>query len=108
MAFTSFVFLQMVNALVVRSGDRSVFNRFSVTNRTFWYAVGGVVAAQVLIVVIPFLQNVFGTTSLTGEQWAVVVVSTLPLLVLAELATLVGRFRRHRRPRELAPAAVSS
>ena len=108
MAFTSFVFLQMVNALVVRSGDRSVFNRFSVTNRTFWYAVGGVIAAQVLIVVVPFLQNVFGTTSLTGEQWAVVVVSTLPLLVLAELATLVGRFRRHRRPRELAPAAVSS
>ncbi len=89
MAFTSFVFLQMVNALVVRSGDNSVFNRFSLTNSTFWLAVGGVVAAQILIVVVPFLQNVFGTTAMTAHQWLVVLVSLLPLLVISELRTLV-------------------
>jgi len=89
MAFTAFVFLQMMNALIVRSGDLSVFNRFSLTNRTFWLAVGGVVAAQVLIVVVPFLQEVFGTTALSAEEWAVCILATVPLLVLSELRTLV-------------------
>ncbi len=97
MAFTSFVFLQMVNALVVRSGDNSVFNRFSLTNRTFWLAIGGVILAQVLLVVVPFFESVFGTTALTGEQWLVVVLSTLPLLVISELVTLVRRLVRNRR-----------
>jgi len=96
MAFTAFVFLQMVNALVVRSGDLSVFNRFSFTNRTFWLAVGGVVAVQVLVVVVPFLQNVFGTTSLSAEQWAVCVLATVPLLVLSELRTFVVWMIRRR------------
>ncbi|MBS1836562.1 MAG: cation-transporting P-type ATPase, partial [Actinobacteria bacterium] len=102
MAFTAFVFLQMVNALIVRSGERSVFHRFSLTNRTFWLAVGGVVLAQVLAVVVPFLQDVFGTTSLTSGQWAVCVLAALPLLVVSEIRTFVVRRRRvatqHRLP----------
>ncbi len=96
MAFTSFVFLQMANALIVRSGDNSVFNRFSLTNSTFWLAVGGVVLAQVLIVVVPFLQSVFGTTSLTAQEWLVAVASVLPLLVISELRTFVVWIVRRR------------
>lgn len=93
MAFTAFVFMQMANALVVRSGDLSVFNRFSLTNRTFWLAVGGVVVAQVLLVVVPFLQQVFGTTSLTAEQWLVCVAAVVPLLVISEIRTFVVHLR---------------
>jgi len=105
MAFTAFVFLQMVNALVVRSGDLSVFNRFSFTNRTFWVAVGGVVVVQVLVVVVPFLQKVFGTTALSVEQWVVCVLATVPLLVLSELRTLVvWILRRRNAPMEVVPA----
>jgi Ca2+-transporting ATPase len=97
MAFTSFVLLQMVNALIVRSGDLSVFHRFSLTNRTFWLAVSGVVVAQVLLVVVPFLQGVFGTTSLTAQQWLVCVLSVVPLLVISELRTLVAWLVRRSR-----------
>ncbi|UDY35430.1 cation-translocating P-type ATPase [Dermatobacter hominis] len=106
MAFTSFVFLQMVNALIVRSGDLSVFNRFSLTNRTFWLAVSGVVIAQVLVVVVPFLQNVFGTTSLSGQEWLVCVLSVLPLLVISELRTFVLWMVRRSRPPVAVPAAA--
>jgi Ca2+-transporting ATPase len=106
MAFTSFVFLQMVNALIVRSGDLSVFNRFSLTNRTFWLAVSGVVIAQVLVVVVPFLQNVFGTTSLSGQEWLVCVLSVLPLLVISELRTMVVWMIRRSRPPAGVPAAA--
>lgn len=93
MAFTAFVLMQMMNALIVRSNDLSVFNRFTFTNRTFWMAVAGVVLAQILIVVVPFLQQVFGTTALTLGQWLVCVAATLPLLVVSEVRTLVVRLR---------------
>lgn len=92
-AFTLFVFLQMVNALIVRSGDMSVFHPFSRTNRILWLAVLGVVISQVLVVTVPFLQGVFGTTSLTTGQWAVSILGTLPLLVVAELRAAVARAR---------------
>jgi Ca2+-transporting ATPase len=97
MAFTLFVLYQLLNALVVRSGDRSVFDRFSLTNRWLWAAIGGVVLAQVLIVHVPFLQGVFGTTSLTAEQWGWCLVGVLPLLVLAEIRSAVVRALRRRR-----------
>ena len=95
MAFTLFVFLQLVNALLVRAGDLSVFHRFSLTNRTFWLAVGGVALAQVLVVEVPFLQGVFGTTGLTPDQWAWCLVGTLPLLVIGEVRSAVSRWRSH-------------
>jgi P-type Ca2+ transporter type 2C len=93
MAFTLFVFLQMVNALIVRSGDLSVFHPFSRTNRTLWIAIGAVVVSQVLVVTVPFLQEVFGTTSLDAGQWAVCLSGTLPLLAVAEVRSLVVRSR---------------
>jgi P-type Ca2+ transporter type 2C len=97
MAFTLFVFLQLVNALLVRAGDLSVFHRFSLTNRTFWLAVGGVVLAQVLVVEVPFLQGVFGTVGLTAAQWGWCLVGLLPLLVLGEARSAVVRARGARR-----------
>jgi P-type Ca2+ transporter type 2C len=77
----------------VRSGDLSVFHPFSRTNRTLWIAIGAVVVSQVLVVTVPFLQGVFGTTSLDAGQWAVCVLGTLPLLAVAEIRSLVVRSR---------------
>jgi Ca2+-transporting ATPase len=98
MAFTAFVLYQLVNALLVRSGDLSVFNRFSLTNSTLWLAVGGVVAAQVVVVHVPFFQEVFGTTALSASQWGWCLLATLPLLVLGEVRSAVAR-ARHRAAR---------
>ena len=96
MAFTLFVFSQMVNALIVRSGDLSVFHPFSATNRTLWLAIGAVVVSQVLVVTVPFLQGVFGTTPLDAGEWAVCIVGTLPLVVFAEIWSVVARARAAR------------
>jgi Ca2+-transporting ATPase len=93
MAFTTFVFLQMVNALIVRSGDLSVFHPFSRTNRTLWLAILAVVVSQVLVVTVPFLQEVFGTTSLDPGEWLVCVVGMLPLVAVAEIRAAVARSR---------------
>jgi Ca2+-transporting ATPase len=104
MAFTLFVFLQMVNALLVRSGDLSVFNRFSLTNRTLWLAIGAVVLTQVLVVQVPFLQGVFGTTSLSPAEWGWCIALCLPLLVISELRSAIVRLRS---PRDPAPLPAS-
>ena len=96
MAFTLFVFSQMVNALIVRSGDLSVFHPFSATNRTLWLAIGAVVVSQVLVVTVPFLQGVFGTTPLDAGEWAVCILGTLPLVVFAEIWSVVARFKAAR------------
>ena len=92
MAFTTFVFFQMVNALCVRS-EMSVFSRYSLTNASLWTALGAVVAVQVLVVQLPFLQNVFGTVSLTLSEWGWCLVTPLVLLIFEEIRKAIHRAR---------------
>ena len=56
MAFTVFVFFQLVNSFCVRSGDETVFSRHSLSNRSLLAALVGVVLL------------VFGTLFSTGWQ----------------------------------------
>jgi Ca2+-transporting ATPase len=93
MAFTAFVFFQLVNSFCVRSGDRSVFSRHSLSNRSLLWALVAVVAMQILIVQVPFFEKVFETVPLTLSEWAWAVVVPLSLLVVEELRKLVVRAR---------------
>ncbi len=93
-AFTLFVFLQLANAYVVRSGDLSLFSRFTFTNRPLLYATAAVIVAQVLVVQVPFLQGVFGTVGLTPEEWGICVGGAVLLLVVEEIRSLVARLVR--------------
>jgi Ca2+-transporting ATPase len=95
MAFSSFVFFQLVNSFCVRSGDETVFSRYSLSNRPLLYALGGVIAMQILVVQLPFLQNVFDTVPLTLTEWGWVALTPLSLLVIEELRKVVVRARRH-------------
>ncbi|CAN5692911.1 hypothetical protein BH10ACT3_BH10ACT3_15680 [soil metagenome] len=94
MAFSSFVFFQLVNSFCVRSGDETVFSRYSLSNKPLLYALAGVVAMQVLVVEVPFLQRVFDTHSLSLSEWCWVLLTPLSLLVVEELRKLVVRLRR--------------
>ncbi len=94
MAFSSFVFFQLVNSFCVRSGDETVFSRYSLSNRPLLYALVGVVVMQVLVVQVPFLQNIFETVPLSLSQWGWVVLTPLSLLVVDELRKVVVRARR--------------
>jgi len=94
MAFSSFVFFQLVNSFCVRAGDSTVFSRYSLSNRPLLYALGGVVLMQVLVVELPFLQNVFDTVSLDLTQWGWVVLTPLSLLVVEEIRKFFVRLRR--------------
>ncbi len=94
MAFSVFVFFQLVNSFCVRSGDETVFNRHSLSNRALLWALAGVVVMQVLIVQVSFLRSVFTTVPLTAAQWGMVLVTPLSLLVVDELRKVIVRARR--------------
>jgi Ca2+-transporting ATPase len=94
MAFSSFVFFQLVNSFCVRSGDETVFSRYSLSNRPLLYALAGVVAMQIIVVELPFMQNIFETVSLDLSQWGWVIVTPLSLLIVDELRKVVVRARR--------------
>jgi Ca2+-transporting ATPase len=93
MAFSTFVLFQMINSFLVRAGDRSVFSAYSLSNRPLLYALAAVIAMQVLIVHVPFLQNVFETVPLTLSEWVWVAVTPLSLLVFEEVRKLIVRAR---------------
>lgn len=94
MAFTAFVFFQLVNSFCVRAGDETVLSRHSLSNRSLLWALAGVVLMQILIVQNTFFEQVFDTVPLTLSQWGLVLVVPLSLLVVEELRKLVVRARR--------------
>ncbi len=94
MAFTAFVFFQLVNSFCVRVGDESVFTRHSLSNTPLLWALVGVVVMQVVIVQVAFFERVFETVPLTWSQWGIVVAMPFSLLVVEELRKLVVRSRR--------------
>ncbi len=93
MAFSTFVLFQMVNSFCVRAGDRSVFSTYSLSNRPLLYALAAVIGMQVLIVHVPFLQDIFETVPLTLAEWGWVALTPLSLLVVEEIRKLFVRSR---------------
>ena len=64
-----------------------------------WAAVGSVLVTQIRV-----LQDVFRTTPLTGNQWALCLATGILLLLLGEVTKIVLRARRSRA--EPAPAVA--
>lgn len=85
MAFTTFVFAQLVNALVVRSDGRGVLHRYTFTNGALWLTIGGVSILQVIVVQVPFAQKLFDTVSLTWGQWGQCFAIVGALLIIEEV-----------------------
>ena len=94
MAFTAFVFFQLVNSFCVRSGDETVFSRHSLSNRSLLLALVAVVAMQFLIVQVEWFEKIFETVPLSLSEWGLVIAVPFSLLVVEELRKLFVRARR--------------
>lgn len=88
MAFTTFVLFQFFNALNARAERETVFTRHLFTNRWLWISFGLVVVLQVLVVQLPFLNDVFDTTALSATQWLTCVAVATSVLVVEEAIKL--------------------
>ncbi|KAB7745670.1 HAD-IC family P-type ATPase [Nostocoides sp. F2B08] len=89
--FTTLVLAQLFNALSSRSATQSAFHRMF-RNPWLWSAIGLVVALQLAVVHLPFLQAAFTTEPLTFEQWLVCVGMASVVLWAQEVVKLVERW----------------
>jgi Ca2+-transporting ATPase len=93
MAFTTLVLFQVFNVLNARSDEQSAFAGLF-RNRWLWAAIAGSMVLQVCVVYVAFLQQAFGTTALTGRDWAFCLVVASSVLWLREASKAIARSMR--------------
>lgn len=91
--FTTLCFVQLGNALSVRSVYHSMFSTGLLANRGMWGAIILTVVLQLLIVYVPFLQTIFKTTSLNGGIIGTILIVTLVCLLCIELLKYLNKRR---------------
>ncbi|WP_439556554.1 cation-translocating P-type ATPase [Dyadobacter sp.] len=89
--FTTLCFVQLGNALSVRSTYHSVFSSDIFDNRGMWAAILLTVLLQMLIVYVPFLDTVFKTTPLSWNVMLMIVIVTMVCIAFIELVKLVNK-----------------
>lgn len=90
MAFAALTFGELVHVLNVRSNKYSIFKIGFMTNR---YVVGAIAVSgllQILVMVVPFLSDVFNVVSLNFKHWMWVAILALARLVVVEIVKLLG------------------
>jgi Ca2+-transporting ATPase len=83
--FTTLCFVQLGNALSVRSVYHSMFSTGIFANRGMWGAIMLTVVLQLLIVYVPFLNTIFKTISLDGKIIGTILIVTLCCVLCIEL-----------------------
>ena len=91
MVFTTLCFVQLGNALSVRSISRSIFSSHFFDNKKMWAAIAGTVLLQLAIIYIPFLQNILKTSYLEWKAMAAILLVTAGGVLLIELIKLISR-----------------
>ena len=93
MAFTAFVYAQLVNVFNARSETATVFSKYTFSNWKLWASVVFVFAMQILLTVVEPLKKLFDVSSLTPAQWGLCLLPPLALLIAVELWKIVARSR---------------
>ena len=85
MVFTTLCFVQLGNALSVRSVYHSLFSKGIFANKGMWGTIILTVILQLLIVYVPFLHPVFKTTTLDSNAIEIISLVALASLLCIEL-----------------------
>ena len=91
--FTTLCFVQLGNALSVRSTYHSMFSSDIFANRGMWGAIILTVSLQLLIVYVPFLDTIFKTTPLAWNIMLMILMVTFVYIILIELVKLLNKKR---------------
>lgn len=91
MAFATLGLIQLTHAFNVRSNHKSVFTIGMFSNK---YLNGAALASGllvILVIVLPFMNDLFRVVPLNAEQWLVVAISAFIILPIVEIVKLVMR-----------------
>lgn len=91
MVFTTLTLGQMGNALAIRSERQTLWEVGLLTNKSMLGAVLLTFILQMAVVYIPFLQNIFGTESLSWLELGISLGSSVLVLVMVDLVKVIRR-----------------
>jgi len=91
MALTLLAVYQWINVWNCRSESRSVVAQNPLSNMYFVYAFVIVVVLHMGLLYLPFMQSIFSTVPLSLEQWGIIALFAVPLIVIEEARKLIHR-----------------
>ncbi|MBT6068168.1 cation-transporting P-type ATPase [Candidatus Peregrinibacteria bacterium] len=83
-AFAVLVLIQMVNAYNARSENQSVFTLGLLKNLWLIGAISISILTLLVFVEVPFIQTLLHTTSLTVNEWILIIVASFGILIVEE------------------------
>ncbi|MBL7709201.1 MAG: cation-translocating P-type ATPase [Chitinophagaceae bacterium] len=93
MVFTTLCFVQLGNALSVRSVYHSLFSTGIFANKGMWGAILLTIILQLVIVYVPLLHPVLKTTSLDWNAMTAILLTTAASLICIELMKYLNKRR---------------
>lgn len=91
MFFTALVFARLVNGFACRSLYQSVFIMHPFSNRALVASVLVTIIMVIGMIHLPVLQTAFGLTDLVNDDWLLVTLMPLTLLIFTEVVKVIKR-----------------
>lgn len=86
----------MFNALNALSEDNSLVTMPPWINPYLILAIIGSISSHMLILYVPFFNQVFGIAPLNQKEWMLVILFSAPVCLLDEILKFFGRMRNER------------
>jgi Ca2+-transporting ATPase len=90
MCFVTLILIQFFNAVNCRSEKHSIFRIGLLSNKWLLLAIAGSLSMTVMLVYVPFLQEVFHTYALSAVDWGIAVASASSILIVVEIGKLIS------------------
>ena len=86
----------MLNALNALSEDNSLVTMPPWVNPWLIVAIIGSISSHMLILYVPFLNDIFGITPLNFKEWMLVLAFSAPVILVDEILKFFGRIMNER------------
>ncbi|TAE66342.1 MAG: ATPase, partial [Bacteroidetes bacterium] len=93
MTFTVLCFAQLGNAIAIRSRRESVFSMGLLANKPMLGAIALTVALQLMVIYVPFFNDLFNTQPLTWAELGITIGVSSVVFWAVEIQKLVSRQR---------------
>ena len=91
MTFAGIVVAQVGNVIACRTTKQSVFRTSLATNKWILVGIAGQLSILSLILYVPFLQGIFGTTGLNLGDWAFLALLPIAVIIAEEIRKFFSR-----------------
>ncbi len=93
MAFATLGLIQLTHSLNVRSNTKSLFKLGVFSNPYLIGAIAVSALLQVVVIIVPFFNEIFRVQHLSLEQWGIVLAASLAIIPIVEVAKGLHKLR---------------